>query len=176
MDECKHSSKASGATTAGALMRPDGGNFTHLRIKILCRPARTPSAARRRRAQRRHHGARGDYDLHGQLIVATSLPLQRQTPTMDQAPQTMLPRAPLCPRRANQDRRGQYPSHTLEGLSLCRANAHLYTLGHPLREEEGDFILFANEHYKGLPARSRREVQTHCHLRGNFSCLVEERC
>src|SRR6185436_6794525 len=32
------------------------------------------------------------------------------------------------------------PSHTLEGLSLCRTDAHLYTLGHPLREEEGDFI------------------------------------
>ena len=37
MDECKHSSKASGATPAGALTRPRGGNFTHSRTKILCR-------------------------------------------------------------------------------------------------------------------------------------------
>src|SRR6185312_2403548 len=36
-------------------------------------------------------------------------------------------------------------------------------------------LLFANKDYKGLPARSRRKVQTHCHLRGNFPCLGEER-
>ena len=124
----------------GALARPHGGNFTHSRTKIICRLARTPSAARRRHAQRRHHGTRGDYDLHGQLGVATSLLLQRQTPALDQAPPTMLPGAPLRPRRTNQDHRGQYPSHALEGLSLCRADAHLYTLGHPLGEEVGDFI------------------------------------
>jgi len=35
-------------------------------------------------------------------------------------------------------------------------------------------LLFANQDYKGSPARSRRKVQTHCHLRGNFSCLGEE--
>ena len=34
MDECSHSSKASGATPAGALTRPHGGNFTHSRTKI----------------------------------------------------------------------------------------------------------------------------------------------
>ena len=33
MDECKHSSKASGATPAGALTRPHVGNFTHWRTK-----------------------------------------------------------------------------------------------------------------------------------------------
>ena len=36
-------------------------------------------------------------------------------------------------------------------------------------------MLNANKDYKGLPARSRRKVQTHCHLRGNFPCLGEER-
>ena len=36
-------------------------------------------------------------------------------------------------------------------------------------------LLFANKDYKWLPARSRRKVQTHCHLRGNFPCLGEER-
>ena len=35
-------------------------------------------------------------------------------------------------------------------------------------------MLNANKDYKGLPARSRRKVQTHCHLRGNFPCLGEE--
>ena len=145
MDECKHSSKASGATPAGALTRLHGGNFTHSRTKILCRLARTPSAARRRHAQRWHHGTRGDYDLHGQLVVATSLLLQQQTPTLNQTPPTMLPGAPLRPRRANQGHRGQYPSHALEGLSLCRSDAHPYTLGHPLREEEGDFIALCKQ-------------------------------
>ena len=33
MDECKHSSKASGATPVGALTHPHGGNFTHSRTK-----------------------------------------------------------------------------------------------------------------------------------------------
>ena len=32
-------------------------------------------------------------------------------------------------------------------------------------------LLFANKDYKGSPARSRRKVQTHYHLRGNFFCL-----
>ena len=36
-------------------------------------------------------------------------------------------------------------------------------------------MLFGNKDYKGLPTRSRRKVQTHCHLRGNFPCLGEER-
>ena len=72
--------------------------------------------------------------------MATSLLLRQQTPILDRTPLTMLPGAPLRPRPANQDHRGQYPSHTLEGLSLCRADAHLYTLDHPLREEVGDFI------------------------------------
>ena len=36
-------------------------------------------------------------------------------------------------------------------------------------------MLKANKNYKGLPARSHRKVQTHCHLRGNFPCLGEER-
>ena len=139
MDECKHSSKASGATPAGALTRLHGGNFTHSRIRTLCRPARTPSVARRRHAQRRHHGP------HRQLGVATSLLLQQQTPILDRTPLTMLPKASLRPRRANQDHRGQHPSHTLGGLSLCRADAHLYTLGLPLREEVVDFIALCKQ-------------------------------
>ena len=57
----------------------------------------------------------------------------------------MFPGTPLHPRRANQDHRGQYPSHTLEGLSLRRADAHLYTLGHPLREEVGDSIALCKQ-------------------------------
>ena len=32
-------------------------------------------------------------------------------------------------------------------------------------------MLFANQDYKESPAQSRRKVQTHCHLRGNFFCL-----
>ena len=36
-------------------------------------------------------------------------------------------------------------------------------------------LLFTNKDYKGLPARSRRKIQTQCHLRGNFPCLGEER-
>ena len=36
-------------------------------------------------------------------------------------------------------------------------------------------LLFANKDYKGSLARSRRKVQTHCHLRGNLFCLGEER-
>ena len=36
-------------------------------------------------------------------------------------------------------------------------------------------MLFANQDYKESPARSRRKVQTHCHLRGNLFCLGEER-
>ena len=36
-------------------------------------------------------------------------------------------------------------------------------------------LLFTNKDYKGLPAQSRRKVQTHCHLRGNFPYLGEER-
>ena len=125
-------------------MRPHGGNFTHSRTKILCRPTRAPSAARRQHAQWRHHDARGDYDLHRQLGVATSLLLQRQTLTLDQTPPTMLLEAPLRSRQANRGHRGQYPSHTLEGLSLCRADARLYTLGHPVREE-GDFIALCKQ-------------------------------
>ena len=35
-------------------------------------------------------------------------------------------------------------------------------------------MLNANKDYKGLPARSRRKAQTHCHLRGNFPSLGEE--
>ena len=42
MDEYKHSSKASGATPAGALMRPHGGNFTHSRIEFSCRGVTHP--------------------------------------------------------------------------------------------------------------------------------------
>jgi hypothetical protein len=42
--------------------------------------------------------------------------------------------------------------------------------------EEGDFIAqSANKDYKGLPARSHRKIQTHCHLHGNFPSLGEER-
>ena len=36
-------------------------------------------------------------------------------------------------------------------------------------------MLNANKDYKELPEQSRRKVQTHCHLRGNFPCLGEER-
>ena len=36
-------------------------------------------------------------------------------------------------------------------------------------------MLNANKDYKGLPARSRRKIQTRCHLCGNFPCLGEER-
>jgi len=36
LDEYKHSSKASGATPAGALTHPHGGNFTHSRTEISC--------------------------------------------------------------------------------------------------------------------------------------------
>src|SRR6185503_4577061 len=42
MYECKNSSKASGATPAGALTRPHGGNFTHSRTKIPCRGGAHP--------------------------------------------------------------------------------------------------------------------------------------
>src|SRR6185295_15798357 len=42
-------------------------------------------------------------------------------------------------------------------------------------KEKETSLLFTNKDYKGLPARSRRKVQTHCHLRGNFPCLGEER-
>src|SRR6185437_6025784 len=42
-------------------------------------------------------------------------------------------------------------------------------------KEKGTLLLNANKDYKGLPARSRRKVQMHCHLRGNFPCLGEER-
>ena len=38
----QHSSKASGATPAGALMCPHEGNFTHSRIKIPCRGGAHP--------------------------------------------------------------------------------------------------------------------------------------
>ena len=41
-------------------------------------------------------------------------------------------------------------------------------------KEKETSLLFTNRDYKGLPARSRRKVQTHCHLRGNFPCLGEE--
>ena len=41
-------------------------------------------------------------------------------------------------------------------------------------KEKGTLLLDANKDYKGLPARSRRKIQTHCHLRGNFPCLGEE--
>ena len=33
----------------------------------------------------------------------------------------------------------------LDWLSLCRAEAHLYTLGRPLREEVGDFIALCKQ-------------------------------
>ena len=36
-------------------------------------------------------------------------------------------------------------------------------------------MLNANKNYKGLPARSRRKIQTRCHLHGNLYCLGEER-
>ena len=42
-------------------------------------------------------------------------------------------------------------------------------------KEKETSLLFTNKDYKGLPALSRRKVQMHCHLRGNFSCLGEER-
>ena len=42
MDECKHSSKASGATPAGALTRPRGGNFILSRTKICYRGGAHP--------------------------------------------------------------------------------------------------------------------------------------
>ena len=42
-------------------------------------------------------------------------------------------------------------------------------------KEKETSLLFANKDYKGSPARSRRKVQTHCHLRDNFSSLGEER-
>ena len=43
-------------------------------------------------------------------------------------------------------------------------------------EEKGDFIAHnaRKKDYKGLPARSHRKIQIHCHLRGNFPCLGEE--
>ena len=44
MDEYKHSSKASGATPAGALTRPHGGNFTHSRTEISCKGGTHPYA------------------------------------------------------------------------------------------------------------------------------------
>ena len=42
-------------------------------------------------------------------------------------------------------------------------------------KEKGTLLLDANKDYKGLPVQSRRKIQTHCHLRGNFPCLGEER-
>ena len=42
-------------------------------------------------------------------------------------------------------------------------------------KEKETSLLFTNKDYKGLPTRSRRKVQTCCHLRGNFPCLGEER-
>ena len=36
-------------------------------------------------------------------------------------------------------------------------------------------LLLAYKDYKGLPARSRRKIQTHCHSRGNLFYLGEER-
>ena len=42
-------------------------------------------------------------------------------------------------------------------------------------KEKGTLLLNANKDYKGLPARSHRKIQKHCHLRGNFPCLGEER-
>ena len=35
-------------------------------------------------------------------------------------------------------------------------------------------LLFANQDYKGFPARSRRKIQTRGHLHGNLFCLGEE--
>ena len=35
-------------------------------------------------------------------------------------------------------------------------------------------LLLENKDYKGLSARGRRKIQTHCHLRGNLFCLGEE--
>ena len=42
-------------------------------------------------------------------------------------------------------------------------------------KEKETSLLFTNKDYKGLPARSRRKVQMHCHLCGNFPCFGEER-
>src|SRR6185503_12933608 len=56
---------------------------------------------------------------------------------------------------------GVVPTHTLSVVLSAK--------------EKETSLLFANKDYKGLPARSRRKVQTRCHLRGNFPCLGEER-
>ena len=42
-------------------------------------------------------------------------------------------------------------------------------------KEKETSLFFANKDYKGLPAQSHRKAQKHCHLRGNFPCLGEER-
>ena len=94
MDECFHSSKGSGATHAGALTRPHGGNFTHSRIEILRRLARTLPSARWRHPQRQRHSARGDYDLYRQLGVTSPPLLQQRTSILDQSPPTTLAGAP----------------------------------------------------------------------------------
>ena len=42
-------------------------------------------------------------------------------------------------------------------------------------KEKGILLLDANKDCKGLLARSRRKIQTRCHLRSNFPYLGEER-
>ena len=59
--------------------------------------------------------------------------------------------------------------------SLYRADAHRTPSVILFAKEKETSLLFTNKDYKGLPARSHRKVQTHCHLRGNFPCLGEER-
>ena len=113
-----------GGYTHGCTDAPPWRNITHSRSKTLRRPALTPSSAQRRHPQRLRYGAQGDYDLHRQLGVSSSLLLRRETPTLDQSSPTMLSGAPSRPRRANQDPHGQHPGHALEGSSLCRADAH----------------------------------------------------
>ena len=57
-------------------------------------------------------------------------------------------------------------------VTLCTS---LYPRSSSPWRRKGTLLLNANKNYKGLPARSRRKIQTHCHLRDNFPCLGEER-
>ena len=57
-------------------------------------------------------------------------------------------------------------------VTLCTS---LYPRSSSPWRRKGTLLLNANKDYKGLPARGRRKIQTHCHLRGNFPCLGEER-
>ena len=90
LDECKHSSKASGATPVGALTHPHGGNFTHSRIEI--RPQVPDPSPRFHLAPQTSSNPPvsalatppgGDYDLHRKLRVALPLSLRQRTPILN---------------------------------------------------------------------------------------------